>query len=123
MKYSYNWLKELSGTKKSPDQIARLLMMHAFEAEEVVKYEHGLEDVVIGKVESLDAHPKADGLRVAQVRINRTTVNQIVCGAPNIEAGQMVAVVLPGKHVTWRSGNQGSKTPRYSFKWYDLLSS
>ena len=52
MKYSYNWLKELSGTKKSPDQIARLLMMHAFEVEEVVKYEHGLEDVVIGKVES-----------------------------------------------------------------------
>lgn len=96
MKYSYNWLKELSGTKKSPDQIARLLMMHAFEVEEVFKHEHGLSDVVIGKVESLEQHPNADRLRVAQVRVGRSDVRQIVCGAPNIREGQMVAVVLPG---------------------------
>ncbi len=96
MKYSYNWLKELSGTKKSPDQIARLLMMHAFEVEEVLKHEHGLSDVVIGKVESLEQHPNADRLRVAQVRVGRSDVRQIVCGAPNISEGQMVAVVLPG---------------------------
>jgi phenylalanyl-tRNA synthetase beta chain len=96
MKYSYNWLKELSGTKKSPDQLAKLLMMHAFEVEEVVKYPHGLGDVVIGRVETLGKHPNADRLRVAQVRVSKDHVQQIVCGAPNIEAGQMVAVVLPG---------------------------
>ncbi|MCW1888625.1 MAG: phenylalanine--tRNA ligase subunit beta [Candidatus Moranbacteria bacterium] len=96
MRYSYNWLKELSGTKKSPDQIARLLMMHAFEVEEVLRYEHGLQDVVIGKVEGLEQHPNADRLRVAQVRVGRGDVRQVVCGAPNIALGQMVAVVLPG---------------------------
>lgn len=96
MKYSYNWLKELSGTKKSPDQLAKLLMMHAFEVEEVVKYQHGIESVVIGLVESLESHPNADRLRVARVRVAKGQVQQIVCGAPNIEAGQKVAVVLPG---------------------------
>ncbi len=96
MKYSYNWLKELSGTKKSPDQLAKLLMMHAFEVEEVVKYAHGLDGVVVGKVESLETHPNADRLRVAQVRVSKNQVQQIVCGAPNIEAGQLVAVILPG---------------------------
>lgn len=96
MKYSYNWLKELSGTKKSPDQLAKLLMMHAFEVEEVVKYNHGIDGVVIGLVESLAQHPNADRLRIAEVRVARGQVQQIVCGAPNIEAGQKVAVVLPG---------------------------
>ena len=96
MKYSYNWLKELSGTKKSPEQLAKLLMMKAFEVEEVVKYPHGLEGVVIGRVESLKKHPNADRLRVAQVRVSKEQVQQIVCGAPNIEEGQMVAVILPG---------------------------
>lgn len=71
-------------------------MMHAFEVEEVLKHEHGLQDVVIGKVESLEQHPNADRLRVAQVRVGRGDVRQIVCGAPNIAEGQMVAVVLPG---------------------------
>lgn len=96
MKYSYNWLKELSGTRKSPEQLAKLLMMRAFEVEEVVRYLHGLETVVIGRVESLKKHPNADRLRVAQVRVGKDQVQQIVCGAPNIEEGQMVAVILPG---------------------------
>jgi phenylalanyl-tRNA synthetase beta chain len=96
MKYSYNWLKELSGTKKSPDQIARLLMMHAFEVEEVVKYEHGIEDVIIGEVMSLRWHPNSDHLHIASVRTGRDKEHTILCGASNIEVGQMVAVVLPG---------------------------
>ena len=96
MKYSYNWLKELSGTRKSPEQLAKLLMMRAFEVEEVVKYPHGLDGVVIGKVETLKKHPNADRLRVAKVRVAKEQVQQIVCGAPNIEVGQMVAVILPG---------------------------
>lgn len=96
MKYSYNWLKELSGTKKSPEQLAKLLMMHAFEVEGIEKYAHGLDGVVIGRVESLAKHPNADRLQVAQVRVNRTTVTQIVCGASNIQVDQMVVVATPG---------------------------
>ena len=96
MKYSYHWLKELSGTKKSPDQLAKLLMMHAFEVESVEKFPHGLSDIVIGEVAALAPHPNADRLRVATVCTGKDAEHTIVCGAPNIEAGQKVAVALPG---------------------------
>lgn len=96
MIYSYHWLKELSGTKKTPDQLAKLLMMHAFEVEGVEKYEHGLGAIVIGEVEELEQHPNADRLRVATVRFGRGETKTIVCGAPNIALAQKVAVALPG---------------------------
>ncbi len=96
MKYSYHWLKELSGTKKPADRVADLLMRHAFEVETVESYAHHLENIVTGEVLSVAPHPDADRLRVAQVEIGKYAVRQIVCGAPNLEAGQKVAVALPG---------------------------
>jgi phenylalanyl-tRNA synthetase beta chain len=96
MKYSYRWLKELSGTKKSADQIAKLLMTHAFEVEGMEKFSLGLEGVTIGKVVGLEKHPDADRLRVAQVEFGKKDTRQIVCGAPNLALGQKVAVALPG---------------------------
>ena len=96
MKYSYRFLKELSGTKKSPEQLARLLMTHAFEVEGIEKFAHGIDGVVIGQVVSLAQHPDADKLRVAQVEVGKKDIRTIVCGAPNIAEGQKVAVALPG---------------------------
>lgn len=96
MKYSYHWLKELSGTKKPADRVADLLMRHAFEVETVESYPHHLENIFTGEVLSVAPHPDADRLRVAQVEIGKYMVHQIVCGAPNLEAGQKVAVALPG---------------------------
>ncbi|MDO8566230.1 MAG: phenylalanine--tRNA ligase subunit beta [Candidatus Moranbacteria bacterium] len=96
MKYSYNWLKELSGTKKSPQQLAELLMTHAFEVESIEKFQHGLDGVVVGKVMTLVKHPNADKLRVAEIEIKKNDIRQIVCGAPNVAVGQKVAVALPG---------------------------
>jgi phenylalanyl-tRNA synthetase beta chain len=96
MRYSYQWLKELSGTKKSPGELAELLMTHAFEVESVEKYPHGLEGVVIGEVRELVNHPNADKLRVAMVAVKQGDIRQIVCGAPNVAVGQKVAVALPG---------------------------
>jgi phenylalanyl-tRNA synthetase beta chain len=96
MKYSYRWLKELSGTKKSADQIAKLLMTHAFEVEGMEKFSLGLEGVTIGKVVGLEKHPDADRLRVAQVEFSKKDTRQIVCGAPNLALDQKVAVALPG---------------------------
>jgi phenylalanyl-tRNA synthetase beta chain len=95
MQYSYNWLKELSGTKKTPEQVKELLMTHAFEVESVEKFSHGLDGVIVGKVVTLVAHPNADKLRVAGVEVAKDDVRQIVCGAPNIAVGQKVAVALP----------------------------
>jgi phenylalanyl-tRNA synthetase beta chain len=96
MKYSYRFLKELSGTKKSAEQLARLLMIHAFEVEGIEKFAHGLDDVIIGRVVALAQHPDADKLRVAEVEVGKKDIRTIVCGAPNIAKGQKVAVVLPG---------------------------
>ncbi len=96
MHYSYRWLKELSGTKKSAEQVARLLLTHAFEVESIEKFSHGIDGVVVGRVVALAQHPDADKLRVAQVEVGRNDIRMIVCGAPNIAEGQRVAVALPG---------------------------
>jgi phenylalanyl-tRNA synthetase beta chain len=97
MKFSYNLLKQLSGTERTPAQLAELIMFHAFEVESVEPFAHGLDAVVVGLVESVTPHPDADRLRVTTVV---TEVNgearTIVCGAPNVAAGQKVAVALPG---------------------------
>lgn len=97
MKFSYNWLKELSKTEKSPKELAELIMFHAFEVESVEPFEHGLENVVIGHVETVEPHPDADRLRVTTVTVAEgEPARTIVCGAPNVAAGQRVAVALPG---------------------------
>ncbi|MBP9751686.1 MAG: phenylalanine--tRNA ligase subunit beta [Candidatus Moranbacteria bacterium] len=113
MKFSYNWLKELSGTEKSPEELAALLLARSFEVEEVKKFEQGLGSVVIGEVLETMPHPDANRLKVTQVRVAPTpqsrgldssprageqekSIFQIVCGAPNVAAGQKVAVALPG---------------------------
>ena len=96
MKYSYRWLKELSGTKKSAEQVARLLLTHSFEVEGIEKYSAALDGVVIGQVVGLTNHPNADKLHVAQVAVGRNDTRVIVCGAPNIAEGQKVAVAVPG---------------------------
>lgn len=96
MLFSYSWLKELSGTKRSSEKLAELLLTHAFEVESVEVYAHGLDQVVIGKVLSVNQHPNADRLRVAHVSVGKKDVREIVCGAPNLAVGQKVAVALPG---------------------------
>lgn len=96
MIFSYSWLKELSGTKRSPEKLAELLLTHAFEVESVEKYQHGLENVVVGKVLAVAQHPNADRLRIAKVNVGKKEVREIVCGAPNLAVGQRVAVALPG---------------------------
>lgn len=95
MKYSYNWLQELSGTQKSPQELADFLTMRTFEVESVERVGFETDDVVIGEVTELEKHPNADRLRVAKVNVGKETL-QIVCGAPNIEKGQKVPVALVG---------------------------
>ncbi len=99
MIFSYSWLKELSGTRRSPQKLAELLMVHAFEVESVEKYQHSLENVVVGKVLTVAKHPNADRLRVALVQTVKKEKRTIVCGAPNLAVGQKVAVALPGAHL------------------------
>jgi len=95
MKFSYNWLKELSGTTKTPQEIKDLLTLHSFEVESLAYLGAGLEKVVIGEVLKVEKHPDADKLNVAEVSIGKEKL-QIVCGAPNLKVGQKVPVALVG---------------------------
>lgn len=96
MKFSYRWLKELSGTEKTPEELAAFLTMRAFEVEEVVPVGFSLPDIVVGIVLSVEQHPNADRLRVARVNLGEGNEKTIVCGAPNLALNQKVAVALPG---------------------------
>ncbi|QQS15884.1 MAG: phenylalanine--tRNA ligase subunit beta [Candidatus Moraniibacteriota bacterium] len=96
MKFSYRWLKELSGTEKTPEELAAFLTMRAFEVEEVVPVGFSLPDIVVGTVLSVEQHPNADRLRVARVNLGEGNEKTIVCGAPNLALNQKVAVALPG---------------------------
>jgi phenylalanyl-tRNA synthetase beta chain len=100
MKYSYSWLKELSGTKLFPEKAAELLTMHSFEIEGLEKNNSNFDGVVVGEILEITKHPNADKLQIACVDIDKKEL-QIVCGAPNIAVGQKVPVatigtILPG---------------------------
>ncbi len=100
MKYSYNWLKELSQTKLFPEKVAELLTMHSFEIEGLEKGNNNLDGVVVGEILEIKKHPNADRLQITKIDIGKEKL-QIVCGASNIAVGQKVPVatvgtILPG---------------------------
>src|SRR5690606_3332427 len=66
------------------------------EVDAVIDRSHGMTNVVVGYVESCEKHPEADKLSICQVNVGADGIEQIICGAPNIAAGQKVIVVRPG---------------------------
>ena len=99
MKISYNWLKQFIKIDWTPEQTAELLTDLGLEVEGIETYQSvkgGLEGVVIGKVLTCVKHPNADKLKIATVDIGEDISLQIVCGAPNVAAGQKVPVATIG---------------------------
>ncbi|MFO7807413.1 MAG: phenylalanine--tRNA ligase subunit beta [Candidatus Moraniibacteriota bacterium] len=97
MKFSYNWLKELSGTKKKSEELCQMVMLKGFELEEKESLAKTFEGFVVGKIKSVRKHKDADKLQVALLDLGSYGGDtQIVCGARNIEEGQRVPVALPG---------------------------
>lgn len=102
MKISYNWLKQYLAVDLDPLGVAELLTSTGLEVEEVIEWESikgGLKGVVIGEVISCHKHPDADKLSVTTVSIGNGIVLPIVCGAPNVAAGQKVVVATPGTKI------------------------
>jgi phenylalanyl-tRNA synthetase beta chain len=98
MKVSYNWLKKYIQTDLSPEELGKILTDTGLEVESIEKIEAiegGLQGVVIGHVLTCEKHPDADKLNVTTVHIG-TEELQIVCGAPNVAAGQKVVVATVG---------------------------
>ena len=102
MKISYNWLREYLDFNAGPDELSSVLTSLGLEVEgmeEWVSVKGGMKGVVVGRVLTCERHPDADRLSVTTVDAGGTEPLHIVCGAPNVAAGQLVAVALPGTMV------------------------
>ncbi|MBT8132697.1 MAG: phenylalanine--tRNA ligase subunit beta, partial [Gammaproteobacteria bacterium] len=95
MRISEAWLRERVNPPVDTGQLAEQLTMAGLEVGSVEPAAPDFSKVVLGRVEAVDPHPDADKLRVCQVNIGSST-EQIVCGASNIAAGQLVAVAEVG---------------------------
>lgn len=109
MTISYNWLKDYLLLTETPDEVAVALTSIGLEVESVEKHEAvkgGLQGVVIGKVLTCAKHPEADRLSLTTVDVGATEPLQIVCGAPNVAAGQKVAVATVGATLYFSTGEE-----------------
>jgi phenylalanyl-tRNA synthetase beta chain len=96
MNVPYSWLREYCDPGLAPEALAERLVMTGTEVERIeVAGPPTAENFVVGKVKAAERHPDADRLRVCTVDVGEGE-RTIVCGAPNVGAGQTVAVALPG---------------------------
>lgn len=99
MKISYNWLKQHIDTDLSPEDISKILTSIGLEVESLEQVQAvpgGLAGLVVAQVKECVQHPNADRLRVTKVDIGATEDLQVVCGAPNVAAGQKVILATVG---------------------------
>ncbi|HEY0743240.1 MAG TPA: phenylalanine--tRNA ligase subunit beta, partial [Chryseosolibacter sp.] len=99
MTISYNWLKEYIDIPESAEEIGKVLTSTGLEVESVHAFETvkgGLEGLVVGEVLTCTKHPNADKLSLTTVDAGKEKPLHIVCGAPNVAAGQKVIVALVG---------------------------
>lgn len=99
MTISYNWLRQYLDIDVKPDELSLILTSIGLEVESLEKVESvkgGLEGVVVGEVLTCSKHPDADKLSVTTVNTGAAEPLHIVCGAPNVAAGQKVVVATVG---------------------------
>lgn len=99
MKISYNWLRTLIKTDLTPQQIDEYLTSSGLEVEGIESFESvkgGLKGIVVGEVIEKEKHPDADKLSITKVNVGAVELLNIVCGAPNVAAGQKVLVAMIG---------------------------
>lgn len=99
MKISYNWLMQYAGLPITPKEVAEMLTDCGLEVEGMEIFQSikgGLDGIVIGEVLEKTKHPNADKLSITKISIGDGQTYQVVCGAPNVEAGQKVFVATIG---------------------------
>ena len=107
MKISYNWLKQFIKIDWSSQKTGELLTDLGLEVEGITSYESvkgGLKGVVVGHVLTCEKHPNADRLKLTTVDVGGELPLQIVCGAPNVAAGQKVPVATIGTTLYTKEG-------------------
>jgi phenylalanyl-tRNA synthetase beta chain len=99
MNISYNWLKEYVDFNLTPEELGAALTSLGLECGTIEKVETikgGLEGIVVGEVLTCENHPDSDHLHITTVNLGDGNPTQIVCGAPNVAAGQHVVVATVG---------------------------
>lgn len=99
MNISYKWLRDYVDFDLSAQQVAEALTSVGLEVgsvEEVQSIRGGLQGIVVGEVLTCDPHPNSDHMHVCNVALGQGEPEQIVCGAPNVQAGQKVMVATLG---------------------------
>src|SRR3982074_2972171 len=99
MTISYKWLSEYLPVPIEPERLSKILTGIGLEGESLEKYEEvkgGLKGLIIGEVLETTKHPDADKLTLTKVNVGNGEPLQIVCGAPNVAAGQKVIVAPVG---------------------------
>ena len=107
MNISYNWIKDYLDIDYDPERLGEILTSIGLEVEGITQFESipgSLAGVVVGEVLTCAAHPNADKLKVTTVEYGEGPV-QIVCGAPNVQAGQKVIVAKVGTTLHPTSGD------------------
>src|SRR5215212_2186786 len=102
MKISYNWLRNYIDIPETAEEIGKVLTSTGLEVEHIEQFETvrgALKGLLIGEVVACSKHPNADKLSLTTVDVGDGTLKKIVCGAPNVAAGQKVVVALPGTTV------------------------
>ena len=95
MKASLQWLKEYVPIDVKPEELGHLLTMAGLEVEGMETIGAGLEEVIVSRILEVRRHPNADRLSLCMVDTGKGVI-QVVCGAPNVEAGLFSPLALPG---------------------------
>lgn len=108
MTISYKWLSEYLPVTVEPERLSRILTSLGLEVESLESYESlkgGLKGLVIGEVLECIQHPNADKLKLTKVSVGQGEPLTIVCGAPNVAAGQKVVVAPIGTTIYPKNGD------------------
>ena len=113
MNVSYNWLRAFVPFPHSPAELRDLITMHTATVDEVVPLRGDLAGIVVGRVVSAEPHPDSDHLWVTRVDAGGPELLDVVCGAPNVEAGRLypfapTGTALPGGVVIERRKIRGA---------------
>ena len=108
MKVSLKWLQKYLNTKDviDPQELGWRLTMSTVEVDKIFPLGATLNQVIVGQIKEIVAHPDADLLRVCQVDIGQVNRVTIVCGGTNLRENMFVAVALPGAFVRWHGNGE-----------------
>jgi len=96
MQFPESWLREFCDPSLNTQELAHALTMAGLEVEEIRPVAPAFSSVVVGLITAIEAHPKADRLRICQVDVGQMSPLSIVCGAPNAQVGMKVPCAMLG---------------------------